>query len=212
MRHLLPKISLQPDLRGSLVSILTIWTGETLKRGAVTAIRFNHGRNRTSPSPDAQAGKQRSYHRPPISLIKLLQQNKSFKSKHATKSSLKELAKGELIVSVLSDSHILSSGRTQRPSPKSSAASTAAQARLNRRNTQKQAQAAKRVSLVASTRIFNGVDGAPRIVAVIPLCEDIHAVDAVRALATSIVEDVDGIEENSPIWKMKCVPSCFVHH
>ena len=83
--------------------------------------------------------------------------------------------------------------------------STAAQARLNRRNTQKQAQAAKRASLVASTRIFNGVDGAPRIVAVIPLCEDVRTVDAVRALAASVTEDVDGIDENSPIWKMKCV-------
>jgi len=83
--------------------------------------------------------------------------------------------------------------------------STAAQARLNRRNTQKQAQAAKRASLVASTRIFNGVDGAPRIVAVIPLCEDIRTVDAVRALATSVTEDVDGIGEDSPLWKMKYV-------
>ncbi|KAG8214265.1 ribosome biogenesis protein tsr1 [Butyriboletus roseoflavus] len=122
------------------------------------------------------------HHRPTLK-----QQNKSFKSKHATKSSLKEIAKG----------------RTQRPSTKSPAVSTAAQARLNRRNTQKQAQAAKRASLVASTRIFNGVDGAPRIVAVIPLCEGIPTVDAVCALATSVVEDVDGIKENSPIWKMK---------
>lgn len=49
------------------------------------------------------------------------------------------------------------------------------------------------------------MDGAPRIVAVIPLCEDIRTDDAVRALATSVVEDVDGIDENSPIWKMKYV-------
>lgn len=90
--------------------------------------------------------------------------------------------------------------------------STAAQARLNRRNTQKQAQAAKRTALIASTRIFNGVDGAPRIVAVIPLCEDIRTADAVRALATSVAEDVDGISENSPIWKMKYVPRLIVHH
>lgn len=94
--------------------------------------------------------------------------------------------------------------------------STAAQARLNRRNTQKQAQAAKRASLIASTRIFNGVDGAPRIVAVIPLCEDIHTVDAVRALATSVTEDVDGISGDSLLWKMKYVlellwSSSFTH-
>ncbi|KAG6375710.1 ribosome biogenesis protein tsr1 [Boletus reticuloceps] len=117
----------------------------------------------------------------------LKQQNKPFKSKHTTKSALKDLTKG----------------RTQRPSPKSLAVNTAAQARLNRRNTQKQAQAAKRASLVTSTRIFNGVDGAPRIVAVIPLCEDVRTIDAVRALATSVKEDLDGINENSPIWTMK---------
>jgi pre-rRNA-processing protein TSR1 len=87
--------------------------------------------------------------------------------------------------------------------------STVAQARLNRRNTQKQGQAAKRASLITSTRIFNGVDGAPRIIAVIPLCEDICTVDAVRALATSVTEDVDGISENSPIWKMKYVFELF---
>ncbi|KAG9309231.1 hypothetical protein JVU11DRAFT_10710 [Chiua virens] len=122
------------------------------------------------------------HHRPTLK-----QQNKSFKSKHATKSSLKELAKG----------------RTQRPSPKSPAVSTTAQARLNRRNTQKQAQAAKRAALVTSTRIFNGVDGAPRIVAVIPLCEDVRTVDAVLALATSITEDVEDISQNLPTWKMR---------
>ena len=179
--------------------------------------RHYHGRNRTPPSPDgAQAGKQRSYYRPLISPIQVLQQNKPFKSKHATKSSLKELAKGGLIVSLLSSPLILRSGRTQRPSQKSPAVSTAAQARLNRRNTQKQAQAAKRSSLIASTRIFNGVDGAPRIVAVISLCEGIRTADAVRALATSVTEDVDGIGENSPIWKMKYVleslySSSFTH-
>ncbi|KIJ61283.1 hypothetical protein HYDPIDRAFT_96707 [Hydnomerulius pinastri MD-312] len=117
----------------------------------------------------------------------LKQQNKAFKSKHATKSSLKEIAKG----------------RTQRPSPKSPAVSTAAQARLNRRNTQKQAQAAKRAALVTATRIFNGVDGAARVVAVIPLCEDVRVAEAVRALGSAAAEEIDGISENSPMWKMK---------
>ncbi|KIK93234.1 hypothetical protein PAXRUDRAFT_829169 [Paxillus rubicundulus Ve08.2h10] len=122
------------------------------------------------------------HHRPTLK-----QQNKPFKSKHATKSALKELAKG----------------RTQRPSPKSSAVSTTTQARLNRRNTQKQAQAAKRAALISATRIFNGVDGAPRIVAVIPLCEDVRVEGAVRALASAAAEDIDGISENSAMWRMK---------
>ncbi|KAL4079370.1 ribosome biogenesis protein tsr1, partial [Scleroderma citrinum] len=117
----------------------------------------------------------------------LKQQNKPFKSKHATKSNLKEISKG----------------RTQRPSPKSPAVNTAAQLRFNRRNTQKQIQAAKRASVVAATRIFNGVDGAPRIVAVIPLCRDIHTEAAVRALASVGEEAVEGLDENVGLWRMK---------
>ncbi|KAG6369230.1 hypothetical protein JVT61DRAFT_15595 [Boletus reticuloceps] len=58
----------------------------------------------------------------------------------------------------------------------------------------KQAQAAKRASLIATTRIFNGMDGASRIIVVILLCQDVRTVDAVRALATSVTEDVDAIE------------------
>ncbi|KAG6379828.1 hypothetical protein JVT61DRAFT_10376 [Boletus reticuloceps] len=63
-----------------------------------------------------------------------------------------------------------------------------------RHNTQKQAQAAKCASLIATTRIFNGMDGASRIIVVILLCEDVRTVDAVHALATSVTEDVDAIE------------------
>lgn len=122
------------------------------------------------------------HHRPTLK-----QQNKPFKSRHATKSALKEISKG----------------RTQRPSPKSPAVNTAAQLRFNRRNTQKQIQAAKRASAVAATRIFNGVEGAPRIVAVVPLCKDVRAETAVRALATACGEEVEGLDENEKLWRMK---------
>ncbi|KAJ7879635.1 ribosome biogenesis protein tsr1 [Mycena olivaceomarginata] len=72
------------------------------------------------------------HHRPTLK-----QQNKPFKSKHATKSSLKELAKG----------------RVPRESPKSNAGSKiAAQTRLNRRNNAKQAQTLKRNALVSATQ------------------------------------------------------------
>lgn len=100
---------------------------------------------------------------------------------------------------------VTSTGRTQRPSPKSPAVNTAAQLRFNRRNTQKQIQAAKRASAVAATRIFNGVEGAPRIVAVVPLCKDIRAETAVRALATACGEEVEGLDENEKLWRMKYV-------
>ena len=132
------------------------------------------------------------------------QQNKAFKSRHATKSALKEISKGAIIVATNGVIIInRKSGRTQRPSPKSPAINTAAQIRFNRRNTQKQIQAAKRASIVAATRIFNGVEGAPRIVAVIPLCKDIHAGMAVRALAVAGGEEVDGLSEKEKLWRMK---------
>lgn len=117
----------------------------------------------------------------------LKQQNKPFKSKHATKGSLKEAAKGRL----------------SRQSPKAnSALGTAAHTRLNRRNNSKQAQVKKRQSLVSATRIFNGVDGAPRIVAVIPLTEDANSRAVVSAFADSLglsAEDCPG----DGTWKMR---------
>ncbi|RDX42724.1 ribosome biogenesis protein tsr1 [Lentinus brumalis] len=106
------------------------------------------------------------HHRPTLK-----QKNKAFKSKHASKGSLKEAAKG----------------RTHRESPKANAGShTAAQLRLNRRNNAKQAQLKKRQSLISATRIFGGTDGAPRIVAVVPLTEDVKARDVTARLAQSI--------------------------
>ncbi|KAG5735720.1 hypothetical protein E4T56_gene15081, partial [Termitomyces sp. T112] len=93
------------------------------------------------------------HHRPTLK-----QTNKRYKSKHATKSALKDAAKG----------------RIARISPKASTTTNAsAQTRLNRRNNAKQAQAKKRNALVSATRVFSGVDGAPRIIAVIPLCPDV---------------------------------------
>ncbi|KAL6298374.1 ribosome biogenesis protein tsr1 [Sparassis latifolia] len=103
------------------------------------------------------------HHRPTLK-----QQNKAYKSKHATKGARKDAAKGRLA----------------RQSPKvSPAASAAAQARLNRRNNARQTQLRKRHSLVSATRLFSGPDGAPRIVAIVPLTEDVTAASVVEALA-----------------------------
>ncbi|KAF9527307.1 ribosome biogenesis protein tsr1 [Crepidotus variabilis] len=117
----------------------------------------------------------------------LKQQNKRFKSKHASKGTLKDAAKG----------------RIARQSPKVSATSNVtSQLKLSRKNTAKQAQLSKRQVLVSATRIFNGVDGAPRIVAVIPLTGDVDAKSAVSSLAASL--DISG--ESCPdrgLWKIK---------
>ena len=66
----------------------------------------------------------------------------------------------------------------------------------------RQAQAAKRSSLVSATRIFAGVDGAPRIVAVIPLAPDVDAKNVAKGLAGAVgVED----EGSEGIWKIRYV-------
>ncbi|KAF8972993.1 ribosome biogenesis protein tsr1 [Flammula alnicola] len=121
------------------------------------------------------------HHRPTLK-----QQNKSFKSKHASKGSLKDAAKG----------------RIARASPKASPSSnSAAQSRLNRRNSAKQVQTIKRNALVSATRVFNGVDGAPRIVAVIPLTEDVSTKSTVGSLAEILDLASDECPEDG-IWKM----------
>ncbi len=61
-----------------------------------------------------------------------------------------------------------------------------AQSKVNRRNRSKQIQLRKRQSLLSAVSIFGGVDGAPRIVAVIPLCDDVDSRSAVSALSTSL--------------------------
>ncbi|KAF8893439.1 ribosome biogenesis protein tsr1 [Infundibulicybe gibba] len=122
------------------------------------------------------------HHRPTLK-----QQNKSFKSKHATKSSLKDAAKGRI------PRRSLKSGLT---------ANTVAQSRLNRRNNSKQVQAKKRDALISSTRIFNGVDGAPRIVAVVPLTADVNTRNTVISLAESIDVSGEACPEQG-VWRIK---------
>ncbi|KAF8481485.1 ribosome biogenesis protein tsr1, partial [Gautieria morchelliformis] len=123
------------------------------------------------------------HHRPTLK-----QQNKPFKSKHATKSAVKNIAKGRVSRSSLQS----------RPSTNATT-----QSRMNRRNTAKQTQIRKRQALIASTRIFNGIDGVPRIVAVIPLCSDVYSQDAVKALAGSLDVDVDGECPQSGTYRLR---------
>ncbi|VDC07583.1 unnamed protein product [Peniophora sp. CBMAI 1063] len=122
------------------------------------------------------------HHRPTLK-----QTNKAYKSRHASKSSLKELSKGR--------------AATPRQSPKNiSAARAAAQSKLDRKNHARQAQAAKRSALVSATRVFAGVDGAPRIVAVIPLAPDVDARDVSRGLAGAVGAEDEG---SDGLWKIR---------
>ncbi|KAF8647031.1 hypothetical protein AX16_006868 [Volvariella volvacea WC 439] len=122
------------------------------------------------------------HHRPTLK-----QQNKKFKSKHATKGQLKAASKG----------------RTARPSVKATIATKSnAQIRLNRRNNAKQIQSKKREELIASTRVFHGADGAPRIVAIIPLTGDVNPHSILTALAGSLDIPTEACPQYG-LWKMR---------
>lgn len=101
------------------------------------------------------------HHRP-----SLKQSNKSFKSKKASKGSLKDAAKGR----VESNSGNGVNGKKQR----SGASMAAAQSKASRRNTAKQIHLQKRAAIVEKNRLTkgNGEARAPRVVAVIQLCKD----------------------------------------
>ena len=82
-----------------------------------------------------------------------------------------------------------------------------AQSKVNRRNRAKQIQLQKRQSLLSAVSIFGGVDGAPRIVAVIPLCEDVDSRSAVSALSASL--GLSGNTGEESITKIKFVSPPF---
>jgi len=97
-------------------------------------------------------------------------------------------------------------GRVEIKSPKLSPSNATAQLRLNRRNHAKQTQLAKRNSIISATRIFNGADGAPRIVAVIPLSEDVSSKNAVSSLVQVLDISADDCPE-AGLWKIRCAPT-----
>ncbi|KAJ1310511.1 hypothetical protein OPQ81_007242 [Rhizoctonia solani] len=111
------------------------------------------------------------HHRPTLK-----QQNKPFKSKHASKGSLKAAAKGRV-------------GNSPKAQPLTSVA--LAQTKLNRKNAAKQNQIKKRAELADEGKIFHGPNAAPRIVAVVPLSPDISAretaLQVVKALGVDAV-------------------------
>ncbi|KAG0007552.1 hypothetical protein BGZ80_004520 [Entomortierella chlamydospora] len=100
---------------------------------------------------------------------KLKQQNKPFKSKHQSKGSLRDKAKGKVErVSVKNQSTRGFSNRT------------------DRRNTARILQQKKREELFRKTKIFDGKDGTPKVVAVVALCADVNSDDAVAKLFASV--------------------------
>ncbi|KAJ9645926.1 ribosome biogenesis protein tsr1 [Coniosporium tulheliwenetii] len=104
--------------------------------------------------------------------------HKPFKSRHASKSTLKEISKGK----------IETRERGSRKTPHQQVMS-----KFDRRNQAKQKRLLNHEQHEKATGVFGGKDGAPRIVAVVPLCEDVSAAAAIRSLNSSV-----DVEEEVP--------------
>ncbi|KAI4278976.1 MAG: hypothetical protein L6R38_005125, partial [Xanthoria sp. 2 TBL-2021] len=107
------------------------------------------------------------------STTKILQ--KPFKSRHATKSYIKELTKG----------------KTERVTGSRKTPHQQVMSKIDRRNQAKQIRQIKHKENVKSTSVFAGHDGAPRVIAVLPLCEDCDAAAAIQKLNQSVIPDSD---------------------
>ncbi|KAL1839763.1 hypothetical protein VTJ49DRAFT_1186 [Mycothermus thermophilus] len=104
--------------------------------------------------------------------------HKPFKSRHATKGQLRDAAKGRI-----------ANEKGQRKTPHQQVMS-----KLDRRNQAKQRQLEKAREHQKETSIFSGRDGAPRNVAVIPLCADTDAAVAIRNLNSSLDIEADVLD------------------
>ncbi|KAI9839528.1 MAG: hypothetical protein M1819_002154 [Sarea resinae] len=102
--------------------------------------------------------------------------NKSYKSRHASKSELKERSKGK----------IEDGDRGRRRTPHQQVMS-----KIERRNQARQKQLVKHQQNVKATSVFSGRDGAPRIVSLVPLCADVDVAAAVRSLIASVDLELD---------------------
>ncbi|KAH8152966.1 uncharacterized protein LAJ45_03193 [Morchella importuna] len=122
-------------------------------------------------------------HRPTIKA-----NNKSFKSRHATKSSIRAKNKGK----------VEDADPSARKSPHQQLMS-----KLDRRNKARQLQQNKHKDLVKETRIFDGRKGAPRIVAVVTLCENGDARAAVKQLLGSLELEGDVPEVGSLVTSVE---------
>ncbi|KAL8738432.1 MAG: hypothetical protein Q9190_008007 [Brigantiaea leucoxantha] len=93
--------------------------------------------------------------------------HKPFKSRHATKGLIKELAKGKI--------ERLQKGSRQTPHQQ-------VMSKLDRRNQAKQLRQSKHQEHVKASSVFSGQDGAPRVIAIVPLCGYCDTTDTIQKL------------------------------
>ncbi|KAH6897422.1 hypothetical protein B0T10DRAFT_476793 [Thelonectria olida] len=106
--------------------------------------------------------------------------HKAFKSRAASKHELRDRAKGRV-----------PDEKGSRKTPHQQVMS-----KFDRRNQAKQARISKHKEHLKETSIFTGRDGAPRVVAVLPLCSDGDAKAAIRQLNGSLDIEEDVVDGN----------------
>lgn len=125
----------------------------------------------------------------------LKQRQKSFKTRHSTKGSIKAANKGRI-------------------DKEEGHASKHVMSRHERRNLKNQTRSTKQSQLAERTRVFDGRNGVPRNVAIIPLTPDIDSVQVAQSLSNSLgcIEEGSGVA-SIPKFRQKVrffVPA-FVH-
>lgn len=98
--------------------------------------------------------------------------HKPFKSRHATKSLIRDLAKGKV------------EGTEVKPNRKTPHQQI--MSKFDRKNQARQIRQTKHQQNVKSSSVFAGQNGAPRVIAVVPLCEDMNAVAAIHKLNQAV--------------------------
>nr|POE54161.1 ribosome biogenesis protein tsr1 [Quercus suber] len=114
--------------------------------------------------------------------------NKSFKSRHSTKSALKEQSKGKV--------DKLEKGGRKTPQQH-------VMSKLDRKNHAKQYRLHKSESRREEGSVFTGRDCAPRTVAVIPLCRDVNVNDVLKSLNAGVEVDEARPQEASLTWRIE---------
>lgn len=109
--------------------------------------------------------------------------SKSFKSRKSTKGALRDAAKGKV-----------PTDRGTRKTPHQQVMS-----KFDRRNQAKQRQLTKHKEHVKEASVFVGRDGAPRIVAVVPLCNDADVPAAIQSLNASLDIEAEVTHTNSRV-------------
>jgi pre-rRNA-processing protein TSR1 len=112
--------------------------------------------------------------------------NKPFKTKHASKSALKNAAKGKV--------EALEGGSRKTPHQQ-------VMNKIDRRNRAKQLRQNHHADREEKGSVFAGRNAAPRIIAVVPLCADVQQGEVLKMLNSSVeVEEVDDNTARTGLW------------